>query len=148
MLDILEDYLIMRGYRYARLDGSTGRARRNLQMKMFNKPESETFIFLLSTRAGGLGINLTAADTVIFYDSDLNPQVDIQAMARAHRIGQKKIVKVYRLVIKDTVEEVGKKDNRGVGGGLEVEGIEIPFTHTRPPPTHTCSLITIFSLSL
>lgn len=66
---------------------------------------SEHFIFLLSTRAGGLGINLTSADTVIIYDSDFNPQMDLQAMDRAHRIGQKKEVRVYRLITQDTVEE-------------------------------------------
>lgn len=61
-------------------------------------PNTEKFIFLLSTRAGGLGINLTAADTVIIYDSDWNPQMDLQAMDRAHRIGQKNLVNVYRLI--------------------------------------------------
>jgi SWI/SNF-related matrix-associated actin-dependent regulator of chromatin subfamily A member 5 len=66
---------------------------------------SDKFIFLLSTRAGGLGINLTAADTVIIYDSDFNPQMDLQAMDRAHRIGQKNIVNVYRLITENTVEE-------------------------------------------
>ena len=114
MLDIIEDYLIYRGHRYARLDGSTSRPKRNLQIKLFSLPDSDTFIFLLSTRAGGLGINLVAADTVIFFDSDLNPQVDIQAMARAHRIGQTKKVRVYRLVVKDTVEEVIRKDQHAL----------------------------------
>lgn len=66
---------------------------------------NEHFIFLLSTRAGGLGINLTSADTVVIYDSDFNPQMDLQAMDRAHRIGQKKEVRVYRLITQDTVEE-------------------------------------------
>lgn len=65
----------------------------------------EHFIFLLSTRAGGLGINLTSADTVVIYDSDFNPQMDLQAMDRAHRIGQKREVRVYRLITEDTVEE-------------------------------------------
>lgn len=68
------------------------------------KPDSDKFIFLLSTRAGGLGINLTAADTVIIYDSDWNPQMDLQAMDRAHRIGQKNMVNVYRLITQDTIE--------------------------------------------
>lgn len=67
------------------------------------KPDSDKFIFLLSTRAGGLGINLTAADTVIIYDSDWNPQMDLQAMDRAHRIGQKNMVNVYRLITQDTI---------------------------------------------
>ena len=66
--------------------------------------DSEKFVFLLSTRAGGLGINLTAADTVIIYDSDFNPQMDLQAMDRAHRIGQKNMVNVYRLITEKTIE--------------------------------------------
>ncbi|KAI9032110.1 SNF2 family N-terminal domain-containing protein [Hyaloraphidium curvatum] len=105
MLDILEDYLNFRGYSYSRLDGQTSRAKRNLDIKLFQKQGSENFVYLLSTRAGGLGINLTGADTCIFYDSDWNPQADVQAMARCHRIGQTKPVTIYRLVTKDTVEE-------------------------------------------
>ena len=68
------------------------------------REDSDKFVFLLSTRAGGLGINLTSADTVIIYDSDWNPQMDLQAMDRAHRIGQKNMVNVYRLITEDTVE--------------------------------------------
>ncbi len=67
-------------------------------------PNTDKFVFLLSTRAGGLGINLTSADTVIIYDSDWNPQMDLQAMDRAHRIGQKNIVNVYRLITENTIE--------------------------------------------
>ncbi|KAJ3155774.1 hypothetical protein HDU86_004243 [Geranomyces michiganensis] len=104
-LDILEDFMIYRGISYCRLDGSTSRPRRTLDIRLFNHKESPYEIFLISTRAGGLGINLTSADTVIFYDSDWNPQSDIQALARAHRIGQTKPVTVYRLVCQDTVEE-------------------------------------------
>jgi SWI/SNF-related matrix-associated actin-dependent regulator of chromatin subfamily A member 5 len=107
MLDLLEDYLNYRGYgaEYSRLDGMTARAKRNLDIRLFNKKDSPCFVFLLSTRAGGLGINLTGADTCIFFDSDWNPQVDIQAQARCHRIGQTKPVSVYRLITKDSVEE-------------------------------------------
>ncbi|KAI8799742.1 P-loop containing nucleoside triphosphate hydrolase protein [Cladochytrium replicatum] len=105
MLNILEDYLLWKGYKYGRLDGSTNPARRALLIRLFNQPESDIFVFMISTRAGGMGINMTAADTIILFDSDLNPQVDIQAMARAHRIGQKKIVRIYRLIVKDTIEE-------------------------------------------
>ena len=105
MLDILEDYLIMRGYEYARLDGSTNRVKRTVDIAMFNAADSKMFIFLLSTRAGGLGVNLQTADTAIMYDSDWNPQVDLQAMARVHRIGQTKKVHVYRLLTRGTVEE-------------------------------------------
>jgi SWI/SNF-related matrix-associated actin-dependent regulator of chromatin subfamily A member 5 len=105
MLDILEDYCTMRGWKFCRFDGSTPRAQRNYKINQFNAPDSEYFIFLMSTRSGGLGINLQTADTCILYDSDWNPQPDIQAMARVHRIGQKKVVHVYRLVSSGTVEE-------------------------------------------
>ncbi|KAK2750544.1 hypothetical protein FQN55_002145 [Onygenales sp. PD_40] len=105
MLDILADYMDVRGYAYQRLDGTIAAAPRRLSIEHFNAPDSSDFAFLLSTRAGGLGINLMTADTVILFDSDWNPQADLQAMARAHRIGQTRPVSVYRLVSKDTVEE-------------------------------------------
>jgi chromodomain-helicase-DNA-binding protein 1 len=105
MLHILGDYLTFRGYKFQRLDGTIGAAQRRKAMEHFNAPDSEDFCFLLSTRAGGLGINLMTADTVVIFDSDWNPQADLQAMARAHRIGQKKPVNIYRLVSKETVEE-------------------------------------------
>ncbi|KAH6845232.1 P-loop containing nucleoside triphosphate hydrolase protein [Chaetomium sp. MPI-CAGE-AT-0009] len=105
MLDILGDYLRVRGYQFQRLDGTIPAGPRRMAINHFNADESEDFCFLLSTRAGGLGINLMTADTVIIYDSDWNPQADLQAMARAHRIGQKRPVNVYRLVAKQTIEE-------------------------------------------
>ncbi|KAF2862718.1 hypothetical protein K470DRAFT_227700 [Piedraia hortae CBS 480.64] len=105
MLDILSDYLQFRGYQFQRLDGTIAAGTRRQAIDHFNAPGSQDFCFLLSTRAGGLGINLMTADTVILFDSDWNPQADLQAMARAHRIGQKNPVTVYRLVSKDTVEE-------------------------------------------
>ncbi len=105
MLDILEDFCRIRDYSYCRIDGQTSYEDRENSIADFNAPNSEKFIFLLSTRAGGLGINLATADTVILYDSDWNPQVDLQAQDRAHRIGQKKPVHVYRLVTEGTVEE-------------------------------------------
>uniref|UniRef100_A0A0N5BZ03 Chromatin-remodeling complex ATPase chain Iswi n=1 Tax=Strongyloides papillosus TaxID=174720 RepID=A0A0N5BZ03_STREA len=105
MLDILSDYCWMKKYDYCRLDGQTSYEDREENIKAFNKPGSEKFIFLLTTRAGGLGINLTTADVVILYDSDWNPQMDLQAMDRAHRIGQTKQVKVFRLVTQNSVEE-------------------------------------------
>ena len=77
MLDILEEYCSARGYYHARLDGDTNRVQRRLDIRRFNTPGSEVFVFLISTRAGGLGINLASADTVILYDSDWNPQVRI-----------------------------------------------------------------------
>ncbi|KAH8068788.1 helicase [Aureococcus anophagefferens] len=105
MLDILEDYMRLNQYKYCRIDGSTSGDDRDSQMDVFNAPGSEKFAFLLSTRAGGLGINLATADIVVLYDSDWNPQVDLQAMDRAHRIGQTKPVTVFRFVTEGTVEE-------------------------------------------
>ncbi|TQE02711.1 hypothetical protein C1H46_011684 [Malus baccata] len=105
LLDILEDYLMLRGYLYCRIDGNTGGEDRDASIDAFNKPGSEKFVFLLSTRAGGLGINLATADVVILYDSDWNPQVDLQAQDRAHRIGQKKEVQVFRFCTEYTIEE-------------------------------------------
>lgn len=104
MMDLMEEYLTYRQHNYIRLDGSSKLDdRRDLVHDWQNKPE--LFVFLLSTRAGGLGINLTAADTVIFYDSDWNPTIDSQAMDRAHRLGQTKQVTVYRLLTRNTIEE-------------------------------------------
>lgn len=105
MLDILQDYLTYRGYTYERLDGSVRGDERYLAVKNFNHNE-DTFVFLLSTKAGGQGLNLTSADTVIFVDSDFNPQNDLQAAARAHRIGQNRPVKIVRLIGSNTVEEI------------------------------------------
>ncbi|XP_008458482.2 ISWI chromatin-remodeling complex ATPase CHR11 isoform X2 [Cucumis melo] len=105
LLDILEDYLMFRGYYYCRIDGNTGGEDRDASIDAFNRPGSENFVFLLSTRAGGLGINLATADVVILYDSDWNPQVDLQAQDRAHRIGQKKEVQVFRFCTEYTIEE-------------------------------------------
>jgi len=118
MLDILEDFLSLRQIEFLRLDGSTPVARRNLAIRIFQQSKSMDLlkshgcstprivpIFLISTKAGGLGINLTAADTVVLYDSSWNPQVDIQAIARAHRIGQTKKVTVYRLICAESVEQ-------------------------------------------
>ncbi|CUM62871.1 uncharacterized protein PRCAT00000430001 [Priceomyces carsonii] len=104
MMDLMEEYLTYRQHKYIRLDGSSKLDdRRDLVHDWQTKPE--IFVFLLSTRAGGLGINLTAADTVIFYDSDWNPTIDSQAMDRAHRLGQTRQVTVYRLLTKGTIEE-------------------------------------------
>ncbi|KEG11953.1 putative transcription activator [Trypanosoma grayi] len=105
MLDILEDYCGMRGFKVCRIDGNTSGYDRDAQMAAFNSPNSDYFLFLLSTRAGGLGINLQAANHVVIYDSDWNPQMDLQAQDRAHRIGQKREVRVYRFVTDGTVEE-------------------------------------------
>ncbi|KAJ8356281.1 hypothetical protein SKAU_G00190750 [Synaphobranchus kaupii] len=104
MIDLLEEYMVYRKHTYMRLDGSSKISERRDMVADFQS-RTDIFVFLLSTRAGGLGINLTAADTVIFYDSDWNPTVDQQAMDRAHRLGQTKQVTVYRLVCKGTIEE-------------------------------------------
>ncbi|RHZ78787.1 hypothetical protein Glove_156g94 [Diversispora epigaea] len=104
MIDLMEEYLAYRQYKYLRLDGSSKIHDRRDMVEDW-QTRSDIFVFLLSTRAGGLGINLTAADTVIFYDSDWNPTVDQQAMDRAHRLGQTKQVTVYRLITKGTIEE-------------------------------------------
>uniref|UniRef100_F1KTD2 Chromodomain-helicase-DNA-binding protein 1-like protein n=1 Tax=Ascaris suum TaxID=6253 RepID=F1KTD2_ASCSU len=106
MLDIVQDYFNYRRWSFERLDGKLKADMRFTAIDNFQKSDSDVFCFLLSTRAGGLGLTLTGADTVIFIDSDFNPQNDIQAAARCHRIGQTKHVKIIRLVTKNTVEEV------------------------------------------
>jgi len=105
MLDILEDYLSLRGYSFRRLDGTMSSDERLQGMRDFQDTDNEIDVFLLSTRAGGLGVNLTAADTCIIFDSDWNPHADLQAQDRCHRIGQTKKVMVYRLATAATVEE-------------------------------------------
>ncbi|XP_062179632.1 probable ATP-dependent DNA helicase CHR719 isoform X2 [Phragmites australis] len=105
LLDILEVYLQMYNFKYMRLDGSTKTEERGRLLADFNKKDSEYFLFLLSTRAGGLGLNLQTADTVIIFDSDWNPQMDQQAEDRAHRIGQKNEVRVFVLVSVGSIEE-------------------------------------------
>eukprot|EP01135_Chromosphaera_perkinsii_P005464 Nk52_evm13s352 gene=Nk52_evmTU13s352 len=116
VLDILEDYIRLSNYSYERLDGGIRGDLRQAAIDRFSREGSDTFIFLLSTKAGGVGINLTAADTVIIYDSDWNPQNDMQAQARCHRIGQKKSVKVYRLITSNSYEkEMFEKANLKMG---------------------------------
>lgn len=105
MLDILEDYVTLKDYEYCRIDGSTSYEDRIEAIDAFNCEGSDKFIFLLTTRAGGLGINLCTADTVILFDADWNPRMDLQAQDRAHRIGQKKQVVVFRMITENTVEE-------------------------------------------
>ncbi|KAI9543300.1 choline dehydrogenase 3, partial [Dissostichus eleginoides] len=105
MLDLLEDFLDHEGYKYERIDGSVTGAMRQEAIDRFNAPGAPQFCFLLSTRAGGLGINLATADTVVIFDSDWNPHNDIQAFSRAHRIGQANKVMIYRFVTRASVEE-------------------------------------------
>ncbi|XP_018494673.2 probable global transcription activator SNF2L2 [Galendromus occidentalis] len=104
-MTVLEDYLSFREFSYLRLDGTTKSEDRGQLLAKFNAPESPYFLFLLSTRAGGLGLNLQTADTVVIFDSDWNPHQDLQAQDRAHRIGQKNEVRVLRLVTVNSVEE-------------------------------------------
>merc|ERR1719495_307830 len=104
-MTIIEDYFNFKQYKFLRLDGMTKSDERADMLKVFNDKESEYFIFLLSTRAGGLGLNLQTADTVIIFDSDWNPHQDLQAQDRAHRIGQKNEVRVLRLMTVNSVEE-------------------------------------------
>ena len=116
MLDIIQDYLTLKGYLFERIDGGVKSNDRQAAIERFSAPGSDRFIFLICTRAGGVGINLTAADTVIIYDSDWNPQNDIQAQARCHRIGQDKAVKVYRLITNRTYEmEMFQRANLKLG---------------------------------
>ncbi|KPI36928.1 Chromatin structure-remodeling complex subunit snf21 [Cyphellophora attinorum] len=105
IMNIMEDFLRLRGTHYLRLDGGTKAEDRSELLRLFNEPGSKYQIFLLSTRAGGLGLNLQTADTVIIYDSDWNPHQDLQAQDRAHRIGQKNEVRILRLISSNSVEE-------------------------------------------
>ena len=123
MLDVLEAFLNYHGYVYMRLDGSTKVETRQCLMERFNN-DKKYFIFILSTRSGGVGINLTGADTVIFYDSDWNPTMDAQAQDRCHRIGQTRDVHIYRLVSERTIEEniIKKANQKKILGDLAIEG--------------------------
>lgn len=105
MLDILESFMSRQGHACCRLDGTTGVAERQQRLDAFNAPDSELFAFLLTTRAGGIGVNLVGADRVVVFDPDWNPSTDVQARERAWRIGQQKQVTVYRLVTAGTIEE-------------------------------------------
>ncbi|EKX51227.1 hypothetical protein GUITHDRAFT_66145, partial [Guillardia theta CCMP2712] len=124
LMDILGDFLKACGHRYLRLDGSTDSQRRGELIEIFNSPESPYAIFILSTRAGGLGLNLPAADTVIIFDSDWNPQMDMQAQDRAHRIGQTREVRVLRLTCANTLEEdiLEKATYKKELGGAAIDG--------------------------
>ncbi|CAH0477320.1 unnamed protein product [Peronospora belbahrii] len=115
-LDLLERYCEANSFVYERLDGSTGGSMRQSAIDRFSRPNSKSFVFLLSTKAGGVGINLIAADTVIIFDSDWNPMNDLQAQSRCHRIGQKKSVQIYRLVTRNTYEsEMFDRASRKLG---------------------------------
>lgn len=122
MLDILEQFLNYHGHTYLRLDGSTKIDQRQILMERFNN-DKRIFCFILSTRSGGIGVNLTGADTVIFYDSDWNPTMDAQAQDRCHRIGQTRDVHIYRLICEDTIEKniFNKAQQKRMLGDLAIE---------------------------
>lgn len=123
MLDVLEAFLNHHGHIYLRLDGTTKIEQRQVLMDRFNN-DKRIFVFILSTRSGGVGVNLTGADTVIFYDSDWNPTMDAQAQDRCHRIGQTRDVHIYRLVSEKTIEEniLKKANQKRLLGDLAIEG--------------------------
>jgi E1A-binding protein p400 len=123
MLDVLEAFLNYHGHIYLRLDGTTKVEQRQILMERFNE-DKRIFVFILSTRSGGVGINLTGADTVIFYDSDWNPSMDAQAQDRCHRIGQTRDVHIYRLISEKTIEEniLKKANQKRLLGDLAIEG--------------------------
>lgn len=123
MLDVLEAFLSHHGHRYLRLDGTTRVEQRQALMERFNA-DRRIFCFILSTRSGGLGVNLTGADTVIFYDSDWNPTMDAQAQDRCHRIGQTRDVHIYRLISEKTIEEniLKKANQKRLLGDVAIEG--------------------------
>jgi len=104
-MSIMEDYFQLHGYDYLRLDGSTKSEDRSELVEQWNTPDSPFWLFILSTKAGGLGLNLQTADTVVIFDTDWNPQADLQAQDRAHRIGQQKEVRIFRLISHNSVEE-------------------------------------------
>ena len=132
MLDVLEDMISLRGYKYERMDGNVRGNERQAAIDRFNDMESDTFVFLLSTRAGGVGINLISASVVVLFDSDWNPQNDLQAVARCHRIGQTKKVQIYRLVTKKTYEaqmfEIASKKLGMHHAVFETGGVRSGFT--------------------
>uniref|UniRef100_A0A8C9WU67 Snf2-related CREBBP activator protein n=1 Tax=Scleropages formosus TaxID=113540 RepID=A0A8C9WU67_SCLFO len=123
MLDVLEQFLNYHGHIYLRLDGSTRVEQRQALMERFNA-DQRIFCFILSTRSGGVGVNLTGADTVVFYDSDWNPTMDAQAQDRCHRIGQTRDVHIYRLISERTVEEniLKKANQKRMLGDMAIEG--------------------------
>lgn len=123
MLDVLEAFLNYHGHIYLRLDGTTKVEQRQILMDRFNG-DKRVFVFILSTRSGGVGVNLTGADTVIFYDSDWNPTMDAQAQDRCHRIGQTRDVHIYRLISEKTIEEniLKKANQKRLLGDMAIEG--------------------------
>ncbi|KAI0312359.1 P-loop containing nucleoside triphosphate hydrolase protein [Amylostereum chailletii] len=144
MLDLLEDFMHLRGIKYGRLDGGTSRARRALDIKLFQQEKSPYDVFLISTKAGGLGISLTKANHVIMFDRDWNPQNDLQAIARAHRIGQTKTVKVYHLICAGSVEDqMLDRIRRKLFLSLKVMGSDTPSSESDSTALKTDDLMSI-----
>ena len=124
MLNLLEDYMQLRRFLYQRLDGGVSADRRKQSIAQFNDPNSKDFCFLLSTKAGGLGLNLQTANRVVIFDSDWNPQNDLQAIARAHRIGQKQEVRIFRLVCSSSVDEERRAKKKMVLDHLVIQSMD------------------------
>ena len=135
LLNLMEEYLQLKRFPFQRLDGSIGSEKRKQSIAAFNAPGSQDFCFLLSTKAGGLGINLQTANRVIIFDSDFNPQNDLQAIARAHRIGQKEEVKIFRLVASSSVDEdiIQKAKNKMVLDHLVIQNMDTTGTAVVSP---------------
>ncbi|KAM6394731.1 LOW QUALITY PROTEIN: helicase SRCAP [Rhynochetos jubatus] len=134
MLDVLERFLTYHGHIYLRLDGSTRVEQRQALMERFNA-DKRIFVFILSTRSGGVGVNLAGADTVVFYDSDWNPTMDAQAQDRCHRIGQTRDVHIYRLISERTVEEniLKKANQKRMLGDMAIEGGNFTTAYFKQP---------------
>ena len=136
VLDLMEDFFEARAFSFERLDGNLMGSARQQAIDRFSKPDSDRFVFLLCTRAGGVGINLTAADTVIIHDLDWNPQLARQAEDRAHRLGQKRTVSVYRLVTANSVEEsilTMQRRKRGCACRVDARARALQAKHERHP---------------
>lgn len=149
VLDVLEAFLSMHGHTYLRLDGATRVDQRQPLVDRFNG-DPRIFAFILSTRSGGVGLNLTGADSVVFYDSDWNPTMDAQAQDRCHRIGQTRDVHVYRLVTAATVEEniLRKAEQKRTLGHLAIEDGHFTTSYLRAVSTIHFNVIYRFSLDL
>uniref|UniRef100_A0A3Q3F0P3 Snf2-related CREBBP activator protein n=1 Tax=Labrus bergylta TaxID=56723 RepID=A0A3Q3F0P3_9LABR len=149
MLDVLEQFLNYHGHIYLRLDGSTRVEMRQSLMERFNA-DRRIFCFILSTRSGGVGVNLTGADTVVFYDSDWNPTMDAQAQDRCHRIGQTRDVHIYRLISERTVEEniLKKANQKRMLGDMAIEGGNFTTAFFKEVCIYSWSLIPFYFLEI
>ena len=149
MLDVLEKFLSYHSITYSRLDGATKPEARIQIMERFNR-DPKIFCMILSTRSGGVGVNLTGADTVIFYDSDWNPTIDAQAQDRAHRIGQTRDVHIYRFIAKNTIEEniLKKANQKRHLGNLAIEEGNFNIDGLKEEQLRTLVEVYIYSIKL